>query len=124
MSVATYSTPRGTMCNAPQQREGVLVRRPRRVVPGHRREEEVGRVVVRVPALLAGLLGPRVDLTPLLGDPREPVVEHLRHPVLDGEPAPAALAVQGVRAERELGRADRTAENFEQGRAHPRLMGR
>src|SRR5215204_2159426 len=85
--------------------------------------DKVGRVVLAVPALLARLRRPRVDLPAFLHDAREPVVEHPRHAGLDLERAAAPGAGETVAVHGQLGRAHRAAENLEERRPHAARLG-
>ena len=85
-------------CALEQEREGMFVRAPVAVVPAEVAAEEgevrVGVVVRLVPALLPGHGDPPLDLAPLLGDPRQIVVEHAWNSVLDRVARAAAGAAE------------------------------
>src|SRR5262245_7647361 len=105
-----------------QQRERVLVRLPRPVLPGEVagqvRQVSVDLVVGLVPALGAGHRRPTLDLGALFGDSRDAVVEHPRNAVFDRKNCAATGAAEPVRGLLEPRPADGAPHDVE-GDGHP-----
>ena len=106
-----------------QERERVLGRAPVLVIPAEVavevRKVGVDLVVGLVPAVRLRHRRPALDLAPLLGDARKPVVEHARYPVLDRKATAARRAGKHVAFCGELSATDGAAEDVEWGKHRP-----
>jgi hypothetical protein len=100
----------------------VLGRAPVLVVPAEvaveERQVRVDLVVGLVPTVLLRHRHPPGDLAPLGLDARQPVVEHARHAVLDGERPAAPRTAKRVALRRERRAADGAAEDVEGENCH------